>query len=67
MLWILSMFAVAAYLIAVEYADYELQKKLENITQMEQESLGALLARLTPAEKQRVRDFAAGLLAARNG
>lgn len=37
------MFAVAAYLIAVEYADYELQKKLENITQMEQESLGALL------------------------
>ena len=42
MLWILSMFAVAAYLIAVEYADYELQKKLEEITQMEQESLGAL-------------------------
>ena len=31
------------------------------------ESLGALLARLTPAEKQRGRDFAAGLLAARNG
>ena len=29
MLWIFSMFAVAAYLIAVEYADYELQKKLE--------------------------------------
>lgn len=43
MLWILSMFAVAAYLIAVEYADYELQKKLESITQMEQESLGTLL------------------------
>lgn len=43
MLWIFSMFAVAAYLIAVEYADYELQKKLEQITQMEQESLGALL------------------------
>lgn len=43
MLWILSMFAVAAYLIAVEYADYELQKKLEDITQMEQESLGTLL------------------------
>ena len=43
MLWILSMFAMAAYLIAVEYADYELQKKLENITQMEQESLGTLL------------------------
>ena len=43
MLSILSMFAVAAYLIAVEYADYELQKKLESITQMEQESLGTLL------------------------
>lgn len=43
MLWIFSMFAVAAYLIAVEYADYELQKKLENITQMEQKSLGTLL------------------------
>lgn len=43
MLWILSMFAVAAYLIAVEYADYELQKKLKNITQMEQKSLGTLL------------------------
>lgn len=43
MLWILSMFTVAAYLIAVEYADYELQKKLESITQMEQESMGALL------------------------
>ena len=43
MLWILSMFAVAAYLIAVEYADYELQKKLESITQMEQESMSALL------------------------
>ena len=43
MLWILSMFAVAAYLIAVEYADYELQKKLEYVTQMEQESMGALL------------------------
>ena len=67
MLWIAAMFGVASYLIAVEYADYELQKKVEQITQMEQESLGALLARLTPAEKQRVRDFAAGLLAARNG
>ena len=43
MLWIVSMFGVAAYLIAVEYADYELQKKLEQITQMEQESMGALL------------------------
>lgn len=44
MLWIAAMFGVASYLIAVEYADYELQKKVEQITQMEQESLGALLA-----------------------
>ena len=43
MLWIFSMFAVAAYLIAVEYADYELQKKLEQVTQMELESMGTLL------------------------
>lgn len=43
MLWIFSMFAVAAYLIAVEYADYELQKKLEQVTQMELKSMGALL------------------------
>lgn len=44
MLWIAAMFGVASYLIAVEYADYELQKKVEQITQMEQKSLGALLA-----------------------
>lgn len=43
MLWTFSMFAVAAYLITVEYADYELQKKLEYITQMQQQSMGALL------------------------
>ena len=43
MLWIAAMFGVASYLIAVEYADYELQKKVEQITQMEQESLGTLL------------------------
>ena len=43
MLWILSMFTVAAYLIAVESADSERQKKIEDITQREQESFGALL------------------------
>lgn len=36
MLWILSMFAVAAYLIAVEYMDYELQKKLRDIAQLQE-------------------------------
>ena len=37
MLWILSMFAVAAYLIAVEYMDYELQKKLRDIAQLQED------------------------------
>ena len=46
MLWILSMFAVAAYLIAVEYADYELQKKLEYITQMQQQSMFFLVPQM---------------------
>lgn len=36
MLWILSMFAVSAYLIAVEYMDYELQKKLRDIAQLQE-------------------------------
>ena len=36
MLWTLSMFAVAAYLIAVEYMDYELQKKLRDIAQLQE-------------------------------
>lgn len=43
-LWILSMFALSAYLIGVEYMGYELQKKLRDITQEEQETLGQLIA-----------------------
>ena len=43
-LWILSMFALSAYLIGVEYMDYELQKKLRDITQEELETLGQLIA-----------------------
>lgn len=35
LLWIMTMFALAAYLIAVEYLNHELKKKLEHITQME--------------------------------
>lgn len=42
-LWILSMFAVAAYLIAVEYMDYELQKKLRSIARMEESAFGGLM------------------------
>ena len=43
-LWILSMFALSAYLIGVEYMDYELQKKLQDITQEEQATMGQLIA-----------------------
>ena len=43
MLWILSMFAVAAYLIAVEYMDYELQKKLRDIAQLEESAFDGLM------------------------
>ena len=35
LLWIMTMFALAAYLIAVEYLNHELKKTLEHITQME--------------------------------
>ena len=42
MLWILSMFAVAAYLIAVEYMDYELQKKLRDIAQLQEDVFDGL-------------------------
>lgn len=43
-LWIVSMFALAAYLIGVEYMDYELQKKLQDITHEEFSDLGQLTA-----------------------
>lgn len=43
MLWILSMFAVAAYLIAVEYMDYELQKKLRDIARLEESAFDGLM------------------------
>lgn len=35
LLWIITMFALAAYLIAVEYLNHELKKKLQSITQTE--------------------------------
>ena len=41
--WILSMFAVAAYLIAVEYMDYELQKKLRDIAQLQEDVFDGLI------------------------
>ena len=35
LLWIMTMFALAAYLISLEYLNFELEKKLRHITQME--------------------------------
>ncbi len=43
LLWIVSMFGIAAYLIAVEYIDYEMQNKVKKITKKEVE-----LDQLTP-------------------
>ena len=37
LLWIVSMFGIAAYLIAVEYVDYEMHNKVKKITQKEVE------------------------------
>lgn len=37
LLWIVSMFGIAAYLIAVEYIDYEMQNKVKRITKKEVE------------------------------
>lgn len=37
LLWIVSMFGIAAYLIAVEYIDYEMQNKVKQITKKEVE------------------------------
>lgn len=37
LLWIVSMFGIAAYLIAVEYIDYEMQNKVKKITKKEVE------------------------------
>ena len=35
LMWIATMFAVAAYLIAVEYLNFELKRKVEEITRRE--------------------------------
>ena len=43
LLWIVSMFGIAAYLIAVEYIEYEMQNKVKKITKKEVE-----LDQLTP-------------------
>lgn len=53
LLWIVSMFAVAAYLIGIEYMDYQIQHKVSQIMQLEQEKVGKLLS--LPASSPRSR------------
>lgn len=50
LLWIVSMFGIAAYLIAVEYVDYQMQNKVKKITKKEVEldQLTALPAGMPP-------------------
>lgn len=43
-LWIVSMFCIAAYLIAIEYMDNEMQKRLRQITELEEHELDEILA-----------------------
>ena len=54
LLWIVSMFGIAAYLIAVEYIDYEMQNKVKKITIKEEE-----LAQL-PLVQRAILDNASG-------
>lgn len=43
LLWIVSMFGVAAYLIGVEYMDYQMQHKVGHIANMREEELSEIL------------------------
>lgn len=54
MLWIFSMFTLAAYLIAVEYADDELTKRLQEIMEMEQDLDLTPLTALPPKRPSRL-------------
>ena len=42
LLWIISMFGIAAYLIGVEYIDSEMQKRLCRITDLEEQELSEI-------------------------
>ena len=60
LLWIVSMFGIAAYLIAVEYIDYEMQNKVKKITKKEVEldqltALPAGMPQLLPLLRGRAR------------
>lgn len=44
-LWIVSLFLIAAYLILVEYGDYKLQEKLNELNDKEDAKVEALLGR----------------------
>lgn len=50
-LWIVSMFAISAYLITVEYADYKIQKQLKEWGLSDEDEIQGLINRDTVVEK----------------
>lgn len=43
MLWLATMFAMSTYLIAIEYFNYEMHKRVEKVTQHEHEDLAEVM------------------------
>ena len=54
LLWIVSMFGVAAYLIGVEYMDYQMQHKVGHIANMREEELSEILTLPESSPKSRL-------------
>ena len=54
LLWIVSMFGVAAYLIGVEYMDYQMQHKVGHIANMREEELSEILSLPESSPKSRL-------------
>ena len=54
-LWIVSLFILAGYLIFVEYSDYKLQEKLNEISNREQQERDALIGDGIAQVEERIR------------
>ena len=54
-LWIVSLFILAAYLVFVEYSDYKLQEKLNEISNREQQERDALIGDGIAQVEERIR------------
>ena len=54
LLWIVSMFGVAAYLIGVEYMDYQMQHKVGHIANMREGELSEILTLPESSPKSRL-------------